>query len=89
VSAFVGIRRKELVLIRIRESVQPGMNEINCMQCGSQRECMRDRFTTEFFSATAVKLSQCYSVSYLYASNAATDKGADPLGGGPMSDPRH
>ena len=41
------------------------------------------------FSMIAVKLSECYSVSYLYASNAATDKGADPLGGGPVSFPRH
>lgn len=38
-SAFVGIRRKELVLIRFRESVQPGMNEINCSAALKENVC--------------------------------------------------
>ena len=41
------------------------------------------------FSVIAVKLNECYSVSYLYASNATTDKGVDPLSGEPLNVPRH
>jgi hypothetical protein len=40
------------------------------------------------FSVIAVKLNECYSVSYLYASNATNDKDADPLSGEPVNVPR-
>lgn len=88
-SAVVGIRRKEPVLIHFRDRVQPGINEMNCN--AALKECVCEIGPLQIsFLVIAMKLNGCYLYeSYLYASNATADKGADPLSSETVNVPKH